>query len=73
MELMPNGAPRFVAEAAAPAQTNCWDPQFTLPNGTNGNVHALVVNGSDVYVGGAVHHRRRHAGKQYSKVQHEHG
>lgn len=49
MELTATGAPRFVE---AQAVCNGWDTQFSLPNGVNGTVFALVVSGTDIYVGG---------------------
>ena len=47
----PDGGPRFVAHGAASAMA---DGYTTFRNdGINGNVFALAVSGSDVYVGGA--------------------
>lgn len=51
MELSANGAPRFVPAAQQPACTG-WDTQFSLP-GVNDTGFALVVSGTDIYVGGA--------------------
>jgi hypothetical protein len=46
----PEGEPRFVPPAAVGGSD--WDPRFGLP-GVNGNVRAITVDGSDVYVGGS--------------------
>jgi trimeric autotransporter adhesin len=57
MEYTASGAPRFVPAGAAQAECNSWDPQFSL-NGTRGTpfgsgpVYALLLSGSDLYVGG---------------------
>ena len=44
MELTATGEPRFVQ---APPACSGWDTQFSLPNGVNGTVRALVVSGTD--------------------------
>src|SRR5260370_13272112 len=53
MELTARGAPRFVPAAGPACGTPDWDPQFGLPNGTNGTVSALAVLGNAIYVGGS--------------------
>ena len=51
METMASGGPRFVP-ASTTANCNDWDTQFMPPNGVNNTVYALLVSGTDIYVGG---------------------
>ncbi len=52
MVLGRHGAPRFVRTAAAAAGDTSWDDRFGLPGVQDGQVNAIAVAGSDVYVGG---------------------
>lgn len=50
MEYSATGAPRFVA--APQMACSGWDTQFSLPNGVSDDVQALLVSGTDLYLGG---------------------
>ena len=61
-ELQPHGVPDDAgpprrppvrAHGAAAAGDTNWDDQFGLPGVQNGQVNAIAVDGSDVYVGGS--------------------
>ncbi len=52
MEYTATGAPRFMRATAAGCGDERWASQFN-PRGTNEDIFALAVSGTDIYVGGA--------------------
>src|SRR5262245_9123578 len=51
MRTASNGEPRFARSVTSVPADSSWDEQFYLIN-TNGNIGALAVNGTDLYIGG---------------------
>jgi hypothetical protein len=53
LETTASGAPRLVQASCGPPNTGSWAPEFDLLAGVNGTIHAMLVSGNDLYVGGS--------------------
>ena len=53
MQTAPDGRPVFRPSGTTGAGDFRWADGFGLPNGTNGDVRAVIQVGTDVYIGGA--------------------
>ncbi len=49
----PDGAPHFIRATAADTADIHWDDRFVGPSGVDGNVNAMAIIGSDLYIAGS--------------------